>query len=340
MSEIAAASNSPVLIADIVYMIDKRLSDHGKYWRHVYKALVLLEYCVVCGSENMVRYANDKIYLIRTLKEFVHYDQYGREQGAGIRQKAAELLDLLTNDAALAEARANKTLPTWANRENNVPQITYPGYASPHGSNQNAELPVRGSAEDLELQRALEESKRTAAEDDQRRRQRAKSMEAYNSIPEDHDTRREYYYFDRQEERARTKAKAHSYDPLPASPNSRQRGLIFSERKALMPPPAENPFLDSAKEPEANPFEEEEDVMESMTKIVSRSADNPFQDDNQLEPNYPESEYNIPMPKARTRSRTVDELTVGAKPVLPANLTPQFSSTRPNPRPDPTYRPG
>ena len=34
-------------------MIWKRLNDHGKNWRHVYKALVLLEYLIKTGSEKV-----------------------------------------------------------------------------------------------------------------------------------------------------------------------------------------------------------------------------------------------------------------------------------------------
>ena len=36
-------------------MIWKRLNDHGKNWRHVYKALVLLEYLIKTGSEKVAR---------------------------------------------------------------------------------------------------------------------------------------------------------------------------------------------------------------------------------------------------------------------------------------------
>ena len=36
-------------------MIWKRLNDHGKNWRHVYKALVLLEYLIKTGSEKVAK---------------------------------------------------------------------------------------------------------------------------------------------------------------------------------------------------------------------------------------------------------------------------------------------
>ena len=41
---------------EIIEMLDKRLNDKGKNWRHVYKALTLLDYLLHAGSENVVRY--------------------------------------------------------------------------------------------------------------------------------------------------------------------------------------------------------------------------------------------------------------------------------------------
>ena len=37
----------------VLQMVWKRLNDHGKNWRHVYKALVLLEYLIKTGSEKV-----------------------------------------------------------------------------------------------------------------------------------------------------------------------------------------------------------------------------------------------------------------------------------------------
>lgn len=37
-------------------MLDKRLNDKGKNWRHVFKSLVLLDYLLHAGSENCVMY--------------------------------------------------------------------------------------------------------------------------------------------------------------------------------------------------------------------------------------------------------------------------------------------
>ncbi len=54
MSEIADLTYNVVAFSEIMQMIWKRLNDHGKNWRHVYKALVLLEYLIKTGSEKVV----------------------------------------------------------------------------------------------------------------------------------------------------------------------------------------------------------------------------------------------------------------------------------------------
>lgn len=41
---------------EIIEMLDKRLNDKGKNWRHVFKSLTLLDYCLHAGSENTVQY--------------------------------------------------------------------------------------------------------------------------------------------------------------------------------------------------------------------------------------------------------------------------------------------
>lgn len=42
----------------------------------------MLDYCIHVGSENVVLYAKENIYVIKTLKEFQHVDDNGRDVGA------------------------------------------------------------------------------------------------------------------------------------------------------------------------------------------------------------------------------------------------------------------
>jgi epsin len=53
MSEIADLTYNVVAFTEIMQMLWKRLNDHGRNWRHVYKALVLLEYLIKTGSEKV-----------------------------------------------------------------------------------------------------------------------------------------------------------------------------------------------------------------------------------------------------------------------------------------------
>lgn len=62
-------------------MLDKRLNDKGKNWRHVLKSLKVLDYCLHEGSELCVTWARKNIYIIRTLREFIHVDEEGRDVG-------------------------------------------------------------------------------------------------------------------------------------------------------------------------------------------------------------------------------------------------------------------
>lgn len=86
---------------DIMEIIDKRLNDSGKNWRHVFKvrpeismivraktncvaekALILLDYLLHAGSEAIMSYAKENFYVIKTLKEFQYVDEDGKDQGA------------------------------------------------------------------------------------------------------------------------------------------------------------------------------------------------------------------------------------------------------------------
>lgn len=62
-------------------ILDKRLNDKGKNWRHVLKSLKVLDYCLHEGSELVVTWARKNIYIIKTLREFQHIDEDGRDVG-------------------------------------------------------------------------------------------------------------------------------------------------------------------------------------------------------------------------------------------------------------------
>ncbi|KAH9946378.1 ENTH-domain-containing protein [Epithele typhae] len=82
MNELAQLSYNQDHFVEIMEMLDKRLNDKGKNWRHVFKSLTVLDYLLHAGSENVVVYFKDNIYIIKTLKEFQFIDEEGKDQGA------------------------------------------------------------------------------------------------------------------------------------------------------------------------------------------------------------------------------------------------------------------
>lgn len=105
MSEIADLTYNVVAFSEIMQMIWKRLNDHGKNWRHVYKALILLEYLIKTGTEKVAAQCKENIFAIQTLREFVHFEE-GKDSGTHVREKAKQLVTLLRDDERLKNERA------------------------------------------------------------------------------------------------------------------------------------------------------------------------------------------------------------------------------------------
>lgn len=105
MSEIAEMTYQPVALGQIMAQIWKRLNDHGKNWRHVYKALVLLEYLIRSGSEQVASQCKQNIFAIQTLKDF-QYLEDGKDHGLNVREKAKQVVSLLRDDEKLRNERS------------------------------------------------------------------------------------------------------------------------------------------------------------------------------------------------------------------------------------------
>lgn len=129
MAEIADLTYNVVAFTEIMQMLWKRLNDHGKNWRHVYKALVLLEYLIKTGTEKVAQQCKENIFAIQTLKgnssylfniynfyfskinflifllDFQHMEGH-KDQGVNVREKAKQLVALLRDDERLKNERA------------------------------------------------------------------------------------------------------------------------------------------------------------------------------------------------------------------------------------------
>lgn len=83
MAEIADLTYNVMAFTEIMPMIWKRLNDHGKNWRHVYKALVLMEYLIKTGTEKVAIHCKENIFTIETLKDFQHMED-GKDHGMNV----------------------------------------------------------------------------------------------------------------------------------------------------------------------------------------------------------------------------------------------------------------
>lgn len=105
MAEIADLTYNVVAFSEIMQMIWRRLNDHGKNWRHVYKALVVLEYLIKTGTEKVAQQCIENIFAIQTLKDF-QYMEDNKDLGMNIREKSKKLVALLKDSEKLKAERA------------------------------------------------------------------------------------------------------------------------------------------------------------------------------------------------------------------------------------------
>ncbi|XP_053468901.1 epsin-3 isoform X5 [Ictalurus furcatus] len=105
MIEIAELTFNVVAFAEVMGIIWKRMNDHGKNWRHVYKALTLLDYLVKTGSERVAQQCRENIHTIQTLRDFQYIDRDGQDQGVNVREKAKQLVSLLQDKEKLKQER-------------------------------------------------------------------------------------------------------------------------------------------------------------------------------------------------------------------------------------------
>ncbi|KAF7529269.1 hypothetical protein PCG10_007979 [Penicillium crustosum] len=168
MSEIAAMTfGSPNEFYEIMDMLDKRLNDKGKNWRHVLKSLKVLDYCLHEGSELVVTWARKNVYIIKTLREFTYVDEESRDVGQNVRVAAKELTALVLDEDRLRSERSDRKL--WKTRVSGLDE----GYGNSPVEPPRRDRRRRNGEDDsdTEYRLAIEASK---AEAEEERRRRAK----------------------------------------------------------------------------------------------------------------------------------------------------------------------
>ncbi|CAE6096796.1 unnamed protein product [Arabidopsis arenosa] len=82
-----------------------RLSETGKDWRYVYKALAVVDYLISNGSERAVDEIIEHTYQISSLTSFEYVEPNGKDVGINVRKKAENIVALLNNKEKISEIR-------------------------------------------------------------------------------------------------------------------------------------------------------------------------------------------------------------------------------------------
>jgi epsin len=139
------------------------------------QSLTVLDYLLHAGSENVVLYFRDNLYIIKTLKEFQYVDEDAKDCGANVRQKAKDISNLLSDPARLQEERRTRASMRdrmirgqsngYEEDEENGGRRSYapPPGTPPRKANRGADR------DEDELRKAIEESKKTLAEEQGRK---------------------------------------------------------------------------------------------------------------------------------------------------------------------------
>ncbi|GFY29698.1 clathrin interactor 1 [Trichonephila clavipes] len=105
MQEIAQSTFTYEHFPEVMGMLWKRMLHDKRNWRRIYKSLLLLGYLVRNGSERVVTSAREHIYDLRSLENYSHIDEFGRDQGINVRQRTRDLIEFIQDDDKLREER-------------------------------------------------------------------------------------------------------------------------------------------------------------------------------------------------------------------------------------------
>ncbi|MQL84492.1 hypothetical protein Taro_016996, partial [Colocasia esculenta] len=116
LAEISQATKRSSECHMIMSVLWTRLADSAPNWRHVYKALSVIEYLVANGSERAVEDISEHSFQISSLSSFEYVEPSGKDVGINVRKKVETILALL-NDKDKMQAVRNKAA---ANRDKYV----------------------------------------------------------------------------------------------------------------------------------------------------------------------------------------------------------------------------
>ncbi|KAF8631013.1 hypothetical protein AX15_002626 [Amanita polypyramis BW_CC] len=98
MQEIAQGTfNFPQFNEIMPCIYSRFMEKEARQWRQIYKALQLLEYLIKHGSERVVDDARAHISTLKMLRNFHYIDDKGKDEGVNVRNRARELVELLSD---------------------------------------------------------------------------------------------------------------------------------------------------------------------------------------------------------------------------------------------------
>jgi len=182
------------------------------------QSLTLVDYLLHAGSENVILYFRENLYVVKTLREFQYIDEDGKDQGANVRQKAKDIVNLLQDDNRLRhERRTRAQMYKRMSRAGRLSGDSDLTDEDDENTRRRSKFTPKSnpSSEDEELRRAIEESKR--------------SMERDRLNTEERDLQRALE-LSKEEEQKRAKAVADA------------NLILFDEQGQPQPPVQTNPF--------------------------------------------------------------------------------------------------
>ncbi|WVZ86968.1 hypothetical protein U9M48_033678 [Paspalum notatum var. saurae] len=137
LSELAHATKKFAECQMVMNVLWTRLSERGANWRHVYKALTIIEYLIANGSERAVDDILDHYSKISVLSSFEYVEPNGKDAGINVRKKVETIVGIL-NDKERIKAVRDKAAN---NRDKYVglssTGITYKSSSAAFGSSGN-----------------------------------------------------------------------------------------------------------------------------------------------------------------------------------------------------------
>ncbi|CAL5069773.1 unnamed protein product [Urochloa decumbens] len=135
LSELANATKKFAECQMVMNVLWTRLAERGANWRHVYKALTIIEYLIANGSERAVDDILDHYSKISVLSSFEYVEPNGKDAGINVRKKVETIVGIL-NDKERIKAVRDKAA---SNRDKYVglssTGITYKSSSAAFGSN-------------------------------------------------------------------------------------------------------------------------------------------------------------------------------------------------------------